>query len=67
MVAIPNRQEAPQPRPEQWPRAAVRPAPPRAWEKKGAKAAPKKPAPKGSGSPSEPSGPGAGGASPPGH
>ena len=34
--------------------------------KKGAKAAPKKPAPKGSGSPSEPSGPGAGGASPPG-
>jgi hypothetical protein len=35
--------------------------------KKGAKAAPKKPAPKkGSGSSSEPSGPGAGGASPPG-
>jgi hypothetical protein len=34
--------------------------------KKGAKAAPKKPAPKGSGSPNEPSGPGAGGASPPG-
>ena len=35
-------------------------------KKKGAKAAPKKPAPKGSGSSSEPSGPGAGGASPPG-
>ena len=35
--------------------------------KKGAKAAPpKKPAPKGSGSPNEPSGPGAGGASPSG-
>jgi hypothetical protein len=34
--------------------------------KKGAKAAPKKPAPKGSGSSSEPSGPAAGGASPPG-
>src|SRR6202048_1052377 len=33
--------------------------------KKGAKAAPKKPAPKGSGSSSEPSGPGAGGARPP--
>src|SRR6202023_566566 len=34
--------------------------------KKGAKAAPKKPAPKGSGSPSEPSGPWAGGAKPAG-
>jgi len=34
--------------------------------KKGAKAAPKKPASKGSGSPNEPSGPGAGGATPPG-
>jgi hypothetical protein len=34
--------------------------------KKRAKAAPKKPVPKGSGSPNEPSGPGAGGASPPG-
>jgi hypothetical protein len=35
--------------------------------KRGAKAAPKKPVvPKGSGSPTEPSGPGAGGASPPG-
>jgi hypothetical protein len=37
-----------------------------ATTKKGAKAALKKPAPKGSGSPNEPSGPGAGGASPPG-
>ena len=34
--------------------------------KKGAKAAPKKPASKGSGSPNEPSGPGAGGATPSG-
>jgi hypothetical protein len=35
-------------------------------KKKGAKAAPKKPAPSGSGSPTQPSGAGAGGAPPPG-
>jgi len=29
---MPNSQEAPQPRQDQWPGAAVRPTPPRAWE-----------------------------------